>query len=88
MVRIAGLSYTCEPATLAGQRISDLRLGDKPLDAARTYKVAGWASVAENVQGRAIWDVVAAYLCAHPTLAAPKLNLPLLRGVEGNPGLV
>ncbi len=87
MVRVGGLRYTCEPSAVSGQRISDLRLGDKPLDAARTYKVAGWASVAENVQGPAIWDVVAEYLRAHPTLAAPQLNMPLLRGVEGNPGL-
>jgi S-sulfosulfanyl-L-cysteine sulfohydrolase len=87
MVRVGGLSYTCEPSATTGQRISDLRLGGKPLDAARTYKVAGWASVAENVEGPAIWDVVAQYLRAHPTLAAPKLNLPALRGVEGNPGL-
>ena len=87
MVRVGGLSYTCEPSAAMGQRISDLRLGDKPLDAARTYKVAGWASVAENVQGPAIWDVVAEYLRAHPTLAPPKLNLPVLRGVEGNPGI-
>lgn len=87
MVRVGGLTYTCEPSAAMGQRISDLRLGDKPLDAAHTYKVAGWASVAENVQGPAIWDVVAEYLRAHPTLAPPKLNLPVLRGVEGNPGI-
>jgi sulfur-oxidizing protein SoxB len=87
MVRVGGLRYACDPSAASGARISDLRLGDKPLDAARTYKVAGWASVAENVEGRPIWEVVAEYLRAKPNLPAPTLNLPTLRGVEGNPGL-
>jgi len=87
MVRVGGLSYVCAPAAPAGQRISDLRLGGKPIDATRTYKVAGWASVVEDVQGPAIWDIVAEYLRAHPTLAPPTLNLPALRGVEDNPGI-
>ncbi|MGH8595651.1 MAG: thiosulfohydrolase SoxB [Gammaproteobacteria bacterium] len=87
MVRVGGLRYTCEPAAEMGKRISDLRLGDKPLDAARTYKVAGWASVAEHVEGRPIWEVVAEYLRAQRTLTPPTLNLPTLRGVEGNPGI-
>ncbi len=88
MVRVGGLSYTCEPAAEMGKRISDLRLGDHLLDPTQTYKVAGWASVAENVEGRPVWEVVAEYLRAQRTLAPPTLNLPILRGVEGNPGIV
>ncbi|MBK6658002.1 MAG: thiosulfohydrolase SoxB [Proteobacteria bacterium] len=87
MVRVGGLRYTCDPSAASGARISDLRLGDEPLVAERSYKVAGWASVAEQVEGRPVWDVVAEYLRARPSLAAPKLNLPRLRGVDGNPGL-
>ena len=81
MVRVGGLSYTCEPTAAMGKRISDLRLNGKPLDAARKYKVAGWASVAERVEGPPVWEVVAQYLRAHKTLAPPVLNLPTLRGV-------
>ncbi len=88
MVRVGGLRYTCAPNAASGARISDLRLGDEPLVASKTYKVAGWASVAENVTGRPVWEVVAEYLRARPTLAAPTLNLPTLRGVDGNPGFV
>ena len=87
MVRVGGLRYACDPSAASGARISDLRLADKPLDAGRTYKVAGWASVAENVEGPPIWEVVAEYLRAKPNLPTPTLNLPTLRGVEGNPGL-
>ena len=87
MVRVGGLRYTCEPTAAVGRRISDLRLGDKQIDAAGTYKVAGWASVAENVEGRPVWDVVAEYLRTHRTVAPPTLNKPTLRGVESNPGI-
>lgn len=87
MVRVGGLRYACEPGAAMGSRISDLRLGDSPLDPARTYKVAGWAAVAEGVEGPAIWDVVAGYLRDRRTLAPPTVNLPTLRGVDGNPGI-
>lgn len=87
MVRVGGLSYTCEPAAAAGSRISNLRLGGEVLDAGKTYRVAGWASVAENAEGPAIWDVVAEYLQAHKTLTAPTVNMPTLVGMDGNPGL-
>ena len=52
MVRVGGLSYALSPLAPAGQRISDLRLGDKPLDAGKTYKVAGWAPVAADARAR------------------------------------
>ena len=87
MVRVGGLHYACEPAAAMGQRISDLRLGDQLIDPAHTYKVAGWASVAENVEGRPVWEVVAEYLRAHRSLPPPTLNLPTLRGVDNNPGI-
>ncbi|MBL0163737.1 MAG: thiosulfohydrolase SoxB [Xanthomonadales bacterium] len=87
MVRVGGLTYTCDPHAAAGKRISDMRLGDKPIDAARTYKVAGWAPVAEGVSGDAIWDVVATYLKAHQSVPVPRLNLPRLVDEQGDPGI-
>ncbi|MCE5233579.1 MAG: thiosulfohydrolase SoxB [Mizugakiibacter sp.] len=87
MVRVGGLSYACDPGAPMGRRISDLRLDGKPIDATRTYKVAGWASVAEDASGEPVWDVVADYLKAHPALAAPRLNLPRLVGVRDDPGI-
>ncbi|MSR15214.1 MAG: thiosulfohydrolase SoxB [Gammaproteobacteria bacterium] len=87
MVRVGGLRYAIEPTAALGKRISDLRLGDSPLEAARSYKVAGWASVGEGVEGAPIWDVVAEYLRAKKSLAAPVLNQPDLRGLDSSPGL-
>ena len=87
MVRIGGLTYAIEPAATVGRRISDMRLDGRPIDAERTYKVAGWAPVAEDARGMPIWEVVAAYLRAHKTVRPRRLNEPVIRGMEGNRGM-
>jgi sulfur-oxidizing protein SoxB len=87
MVRVGGLTYTCTPNASMGNRISDMRLGGKPIEAAKTYKVAGWAPVAEGVTGEPIWDVITTYLRDRKTIARVSPNLPKLVGVEGNPGI-
>ena len=64
MVRAGGLAYTLDVARPAGQRISDmvlLRTGQK-IDPAKNYRVSGWASVNEGMQGPAVYDVVAGYI--------------------------
>ncbi|HEX4781898.1 MAG TPA: thiosulfohydrolase SoxB [Usitatibacter sp.] len=87
MVRVGGLTYTCTPGERIGNRITDMRLAGKPIDASRTYKVAGWAPVAEGARGEPIWDVIAGYLRDRKTVGAPTLNLPRLVGVQGNLGI-
>ena len=79
--------FACTPTASRGIRISDLRVGETPLDAGRTYKVAGWASVQEKPEGEPIWEVVATYLRDRKVIAPRRLNLPRLEGVAGNPGL-
>jgi sulfur-oxidizing protein SoxB len=87
MVRVGGMTYACDPRAANGARISDLRLNGKPLEADKSYKVAGWASVAEGVTGEPVWDVVARYLRDCGTIAPLKLNLPRLMNVERDPGI-
>ncbi|MDH5539706.1 MAG: 5'-nucleotidase C-terminal domain-containing protein, partial [Rhizobacter sp.] len=87
MVRVGGLQYTCTPGQVAGARISDMRLGGKPIEAAKTYKVGGWAPVAEGAQGEPIWDVMEKYLRDQKVIKPRKLNAPKLVGVANNPGL-
>jgi len=87
MVRVGGLTYTCAPYAKVGERISDMRLHGKPIDAGKTYKVAGWAPVAEGVSGEPIWDVVTKYLRDRKTIAGVKPNVPKLVGVEKSPGI-
>ena len=86
MVRVGGLQYTCDPNAKIGNRIQDMRLAGKPLDAARKYKVAGWAPVAEGARGEPVWDVVARYLRDKKTVTPRKLNQPRLLGMKGNAG--
>jgi sulfur-oxidizing protein SoxB len=87
MVRVGGLTYTCAPNAAMGDRIRDMRLDGKPIDADKTYKVAGWAPVAEGAQGEPVWEVIAAYLRDRKSIAPPRLNLPKLEGVKADPGL-
>ncbi|OFA05901.1 thiosulfohydrolase SoxB [Duganella sp. HH101] len=87
MVRVGGMSYTCTPAAATGRRISDMRLNGKLLDADKTYKVAGWAPVAEGASGAPIWDVMETYLRAHPVVRARRPDQPTLVGTAGNPGM-
>jgi len=60
MVRVGGISYTIDIGKPMGQRISELRRRSdgKPIEAAKDYVVAGWASVNQGTEGPPIWDVV------------------------------
>lgn len=90
MVRVGGLAYRCDPGAPAGRRILDMTLRGVALDPAKTYRVAGWAPVSEEAKqagGEPIWDLVARHLRARGTIPAPRLDLPALIGVDGNPGL-
>jgi S-sulfosulfanyl-L-cysteine sulfohydrolase len=87
MVRVGGMTYTCDPTAKMGSRISDMHFGGRSLEASKTYKVASWAPVAEGASGPPIWDVVETYLKVHNVLTPRQVNLPRLLGVEGNPGM-
>ncbi|MBV8699155.1 MAG: 5'-nucleotidase C-terminal domain-containing protein, partial [Bradyrhizobium sp.] len=85
MVRLGGLSYACAPAESAGRRISELTLdGGRPLEAGKSYKVAGWASVNPHT-GLPVWDILARHLRAGKSISSR--GVVTLRGVDGNPGL-
>ena len=60
MVRIGGLGYRIDVTKPQGERITDLTLlkTGEAIDPAKTYMVAGWASVNEGTEGPMIWDVV------------------------------
>ena len=88
MVRVGGLQYTCDPLASSGNRISNMRSNGKPIDASKTYKVAGWAPVAEGVQGEPIWDVMETYLKSEKVIKPRQLNMPTLKNMAGNPGMI
>ena len=72
MVRIGGMDYACAPAESVGNRISDMTLDSgKTLDAGKTYKVAGWASVNPQ-QGKPVVGGVCRIICAGERPRKPK----------------
>jgi len=66
MVRAGGLTYTMDVRARIGRRISDMRLTrtGQAIDAAKTYVVAGWASVNEGTQGPPVWNLVSNHISA------------------------
>jgi len=90
MVRVGGLSYSCSPLEGMGKRITDMRIGGKLLEADKTYKVAGWAPVAEEAKSQGnkqVWEVVETWLAARGgKVSARKLNAPKIIGALPNPG--
>jgi sulfur-oxidizing protein SoxB len=87
MVRVGGMDYACAPNEAGGQRISDMVLDDgRPIEADKSYRVAGWASVNPQA-GKPVGEVVAAYLRAEKTVKIKRVNRVALKGVADNPGI-
>ena len=81
MVRTGGLGYRIEVNKPQGQRISNMTLlsTGEPIDPARNYVVAGWASVNEGTEGPPIWDVVADHIRAKKVIdLAPNNSIKLV----------
>jgi sulfur-oxidizing protein SoxB len=86
MVRVGGFSYTCTPAENVGRRISELKLdGGRAIDAGKSYRVAGWASVNEQ-KGIPVWDVLAKHLRTGK-ISDRRGDGVTLKGVDDNPGI-
>ena len=64
MVRVGGMGYHIDVSKPMGSRISNMTLlkTGEPIDPARSYVVAGWASVNEGTEGPQIWDVVESHI--------------------------
>ena len=89
MVRVGGMNYICDPIAAAGNRITQMTLDSgKSIDANKTYKVAGWATVGSKAPGKPIWDVVASYLRNQKHVNITQVNSPKLLNVNNNPGIV
>ena len=80
------------PGEKMGARITDMRLNGKPIEADKTYKVAGWAPVAEEAKNapgvKPVWELVETWLKAQGGRVKPRrINTPTLVGTAGNPGI-
>jgi sulfur-oxidizing protein SoxB len=87
MMRIGGMDYACAPNEAVGNRISEMRLDNgRAIEANKTYRVAGWASVTPQT-GKPVSEVVTAYLRREKTITVKRLNRVALKGVTNNPGI-
>ncbi|MEP2532570.1 thiosulfohydrolase SoxB [Shimia sp.] len=76
MVRTGGLGYRIDINKPQGERISEMTLlktGER-IDPARSYVVAGWASVNEGTEGPKIWDVVENHIQKQGTVTVQENN--------------
>ena len=86
MVRVGGLSYDMAPLAAAGSRISNMSLNGAAIEADKTYKVAGWASMQQQ-DGEPIWDVVARWLRSEGNVGGANPNQPNVLGLIDNQGI-
>ncbi|WP_146344111.1 thiosulfohydrolase SoxB [Falsiphaeobacter marinintestinus] len=76
MVRTGGMAYRIDINKPQGERISDMTLlkTGETIDPAKTYVVAGWASVNEGTEGPQIWDVVENHIRKQGTVSLTPNN--------------
>jgi sulfur-oxidizing protein SoxB len=82
MVRVGGMGYTINVDAPIGSRIGNMQLlrTGAPIEPGKSYAVAGWGSVNENVQGPRIWDVVGDHLKGRRELVPqPRQSVRVVR---------
>jgi len=82
MVRVGGMGYTINVDAPIGSRIDNLHLlgSGAPIEAAKEYVVAGWASVNQGTEGPAIWEIVGSYLKERQVLSPqPRKSVKIVR---------
>jgi sulfur-oxidizing protein SoxB len=80
MVRVGGMSYRMDPDAAMGDRVTEMTLtaSGEPIEAGKTYSVAGWASINEGTEGPPVYDVVKDYIKAKGTIkAVPSGNVEI-----------
>jgi len=86
MSRLTGASYSITIGAKSGKRISDLKIGGKPIDLKKTYKVSSWGgnlqNAGENLETkkiRAVYEVVSDYIRKKKVVdISPKSNVKVL----------
>ena len=82
MVRVGGLGYHIDIGKSQGERITNMTLlktGEK-IDPAKSYIVAGWASVNEGTEGPPIWEVVENHIRKLGIIALPENTSVQIKG--------
>jgi len=86
MSRLTGASYSIKIDAKAGERIRNFRVGGKPIDPKRVYKVSSWGGNLQNVGSnlekdkiRAVYEIVSDYIREKKVINIPlKSNVKVL----------
>lgn len=93
MSRLTGASYSITIGAKSGKRISDLKIGGKPIDPNKMYKVSSWGgnlqNAGENLETkkiRAVYEVVSDYIRKQKVVdISPESNVKVLDFACGCP---
>ncbi len=82
MVRVGGMTYTCEPKNTMGNRISDLKLSNgEKIESQKKYIIGGWGSINPEVEGPPIYKLLEDYVSSEKIIK-PKHNNPVkIKGI-------
>ncbi len=83
MVRIGGMGYRIDISQPQGSRVTEMTLlkTGEAIDPAKTYVVAGWASVNEGTEGPPIWEVVENHIRRQGTVSIdPNQSVDVVAG--------
>ncbi|MGH8729956.1 MAG: thiosulfohydrolase SoxB, partial [Burkholderiales bacterium] len=69
-----------------GNRVTNLTISGKSMDASKRYKVASWGGMVPS-KGEPVWEVVAQYLKRRKEISTIKPSMPKIVGVDGDPGM-
>ena len=83
MVRVGGMSYSCTPKEAMGRRIDNMTLSrtGEPIEPSKSYSVGGWASVSEDVEGPAIYDLMENYITRKKTISPSGDTAVAIKGM-------
>ena len=77
MVRVGGMTYTCQPKETMGNRISDLKLSNgEKIESQKKYTIGGWGSINPKVEGPPIYKLLEDYVSGEKIIK-PKHNNPV-----------
>ena len=77
MVRVGGMTYTCQPKKTMGNRISDLKLSNgEKIESQKKYTIGGWGSINPKVEGPPIYKLLEDYVSGEKIIK-PKHNNPV-----------
>ncbi len=83
MVRVGGMSYKCAPKNKMGERVSEMRLMStgKLINENKTYIVGGWGSIAEDVSGPPIFNLLEQYIQKEKIINPKNSNSVTVTGI-------